>query len=387
MPDAEPASDMSFAAYVELAQTLERGKIDCLLLPDPAAAAGWHGSAAQDPNAEAMPSVVRLEPLQLMAGLAMSTQHIGLVPTCATAVNAPYHVARRLATLDHISAGRAGWLLAASLSAEGAEHFGLDPARLHAERFDRAAEFYDVCVGLWDSWDPDAILRNKHTGQYFDPGKVRALNHKGRFFSVRGPLNAAQCPQGRPVTFCAEVVNDAERDLAVRAGDVAITAMGSPDELQELADTLKRGLPTQHRKPNDLKIMPAFVPVTGRTDAEARALFDCMERLVPSDAERWTAGLPGGSDPRVIHGSPATIADVMQDSFEKGAADGFTLIFPYVKKPISDFVELVIPELQRRGIFRSTYEGLTLRECLGLRTPAADVAPKRRNDGANAQTS
>jgi FMN-dependent oxidoreductase (nitrilotriacetate monooxygenase family) len=369
LPDATADSDMGIQHYVRFVQTAERGKMDCVLFPDRLAVAGSEAIGKRDRALESAAHVAQLEPLELLPALAMLTKNIGLVGTTTTAYGPPYHAARRYATLDHISGGRAGWNLVTSQIADEAKNFGLDEREEPSLAYEQAAEFHDICVGLWDSWDEDAVLRDKASGRYYDPAKVHVLNHKGRFFSVRGPLNVARCPQGRPV-IAQDGSSEPARELAGRTAELLFTAPRTLGEAQAFYADLKGRAARHGRGPNDLKIMPGIVPIVARTDAEARALYDRLQSFAGNEAA--TDGFIGGTEGaghRVVHGSPATLADTMQQWLENGAADGFTILFPYFPTPADDFVGLVIPELQRRGIFRTAYEGSTLRENLELNFP------------------
>jgi FMN-dependent oxidoreductase (nitrilotriacetate monooxygenase family) len=426
MPDAIPESDMGFKHYVHLAQSAERGKMDCVFFQDTAAVGRSEGIGRRDKTLEGQTHVARLEPFQMLPGLAMLTKHIGLVATGTTTYNEPFHIARRYATLDHISNGRAGWNLVTSQIEDEAWNFGLDAHVDHGLRYERASEFYDVVVGLWDSWDADAVLRDKASGRYYDPAKVHVLDHKGRFFKVRGPLNVARCPQGRPVVAQAGS-SEPGRELAARTAEVVFTAQRTLAEAKAFYADLKGRMAKYGRHPDHLKIMPGFIPVIGRTDEEARERYEHMQSLISDDVavgaiNRLAGGLDlrdfpidgplpplppsnsakarqeillnlarqglsirecgrrfaEGSGHRLVYGSPKTLADTMQEWLEEEGADGFTMLWPYFPTPVDDFTNLVVPELQRRGIFRTEYEGRNFRENLGIPIPQSAHALQKR---------
>ena len=371
---------------------------------------------------------VRLEPLTMLAALATVTRHIGLVSTATTTYNDPYSIARKFATIDHISKGRAGWNLVTSQNEDEAQNFGRDSHVDHADRYARAEEFHDVVRGLWDSWEDDAIIRDRATGRYSDPAKLHTLHHKGAHFSVRGPLNVARSPQGHPIVAQAGS-SEPGRALAARTADVVFTAQVDIGEARAFYADVKGRMAAHGRHPDELKIMPGIRFVLGATDAEARARYDMMANEVSDDGALMAIQrLAGGLDLRnfpldgplpelppsnaararqrmmielarreqlsirqlarrftfslghlVFVGTAPALADLMETWFRAGAADGFTMLSPYYPAPLEDFVAGVIPELQRRGLFRTAYEGTTLREHLGLPRPANALAARPRS--------
>jgi FMN-dependent oxidoreductase (nitrilotriacetate monooxygenase family) len=417
LPQAAADIDMSFAEIVRLAQTAERGKFDMLFFQDTAASYGSDAMTKGD-RTGTYSRVVRLEPMTLLAALAVTTRHIGLIATGTTTYNDPYHLARRFLTIDHISGGRAGWNLVTSQIEDEAANFGRDQHVDHAERYDRASEFYDVVADLWDSWEDGAILRDKASGLFFDAAKVHLLNHNGKHFKVRGPLNVARSPQGRPVVAQAGS-SEPGRELAAKTADVVFTAQTVLAEGQDFYRDVKGRMARYGRQPDDMRIMPGINIVVGRTEAEARARNDAMDSLVTDEvALRSITRLMGGLDitkypidgplpelppsnaakarqkimidmarkenlsirqlahrfaratgHQILVGTPKYMADVMEEWFMQRGADGFTVLQPYYPQPLEDFVELVIPELQRRGLFRTEYTGRTLRENLGVPFP------------------
>jgi len=419
-PDAVPECDMDFAWYMRLAQMAERALYDTIFFQDTVAVAGSDALKAGDRTRTRLSRIVKLEPTATLAALAVGTSRIGLIATATTTFNEPYNIARRFSTIDHISHGRAGWNLVTSQIEDEAGNFGLDTHVDHALRYERAIEFYEVVSGLWDSWDDDAFLRDKESGIWFDPDKMRFLDHRGKHFACRGPLNVPRTPQGRPIVAQAGS-SEPGRELAARTADVVFTAQTELAAAQEFYADVKGRTYRFGRTPDDIKIMPGITPVIGRTEAEAREKYDQLQSLLPDDVAlaalaRFTRGIDIFSYPlhgpmpdlpeansaksrqklimdmakkgnlsliqtarsvsaaqghRVLVGTPEYIADELEEWLLKGGADGFNVICNYYPGPFQDFSDLVIPELQRRGIFRTAYEGRTLRENLGLRMPVA----------------
>jgi N-acetyl-S-(2-succino)cysteine monooxygenase len=415
MPGAKP-TDMDFEECVHLAQVAERGKFDMLFFQDSAAVAPafYLPGGGAEALAEAA-RCVRLEPLTMLAALATVTKNLGLIATVTTTYNDPFNVARKFATIDHISKGRAGWNLVTSQNVDEAQNFSQDAHMDHDLRYERAQEFYDVVTGLWDSWEDDAIIRDRSTGKYIDPAKVHVLNHKGKHFKVRGPLNVARPVQGHPIIAQAGS-SEPGRDLAARTADVVFTAQVTLEEAQAFYNDVRGRMPRYGRSPDDIRIMPGIRYVLGQTESEAKERYEMMlseasvegalksvQRLCgdldirkydldgplpdlpPSNAakarqkmlvdlarrenltirelaRRFTFSLGH----MVYVGTPKGLADFMEDWFTHDACDGFTMLSPYFPAPLEMFVDGVVPELQRRGLFRTEYEGSTLRENLGL---------------------
>jgi FMN-dependent oxidoreductase (nitrilotriacetate monooxygenase family) len=409
-PDVPAAAAVDFAHRVRFVQKAERAKFDLFFLGDKLGITEW----SPDLLSRLDEWSVRFEPITLLSALATVTERIGLVSTASTTYNEPYHVARKFASLDHLSGGRAGWNLVTSSTDGEAHNFSRDIHVAHAERYERAEEFADVVFGLWDSWDDEALLRDKESGVYFDVEALRILNHKGKHFSVRGPLNVPRTPQGRPVVVQAGS-SEPGKELAARTADVIFTAQHTLAESQAFYADVKGRLAGYGRSPDDLKVMPGVSPVVGRSDAEAR---ERLEQLDSSIHPRVGVALLqvslGGADlsgfpldgplpdlpvtnasrsrrqllidlarrdnlsirqlyQRVagaighwqIVGTPERIVDELEHRFVNEGADGFNIMPP----ASTCFVDLVVPELQRRGLFRLDYEGRTLRENLGLRLP------------------
>jgi alkanesulfonate monooxygenase len=356
------------------------------------------------------------EPFTLLSALSQATEHIGLVATGSTTFDAPYHIARRFASLDHISGGRAGWNIVTTSNPDAALNFGMDDHMEHGERYRRAREFYDVVTGLWDSWADDAFIRDTESGIFFDPDKMHVLAHKGKYLSVRGPLNIARPVQGWPVIVQAGA-SDAGRQLAAETAEAVFTAQSNLAAGREFYADVKKRMEKAGRAPDHMKILPACFVVVGDTVDEARAKRARLDSLVNyanaiaslsialgHDASKFDPDGPlpeipesnasksgrqraidlaarekltvrelaqrlGGYSGLAMVGTPETIADEMQEWLETDGSDGFTVMFPYLPGGLDDFVDRVVPELQRRGIFRRDYEGKTLRENLGLPRP------------------
>jgi FMN-dependent oxidoreductase (nitrilotriacetate monooxygenase family) len=363
------------------------------------------------------------EPLTLAAAIAASTRQIGIVATVSTSFSEPFNVARMLASLDHLSSGRIGWNVVTSQSDRAAQNFGKGQLESHAERYDRAAEYIDAARALWDSWQEGAMALDKAAGVMVDYDRVHEINHKGRFYDIRGPLNISRPPQGHPVIFQAGSSGDGLR-LAGRYADVTFTAQ---DEIAE-ALVFKRRLHEQAAARRDgwlPLVMPGVMPITARSGAEAREKFRLLQENTDIAAGirqlsgRWGYDLsgydPDGPVPapservhgesrvkmlvqkaqeenyrlrdlaalaiashghRILVGSAQEVADELQRWFEAGAADGFNIIPASMPDGLDDFVDLVVPELQQRGLYRHSYEGRTLRDHLGL--PPAVTATARQ---------
>ncbi len=277
-PDAVPESDLDFRYLVSMAQTAERGKLDAMFFQDSVSVVGsgaLYGSAAFNLRSGRQ---AHIEPMTAIAGLAAVTSHIGLISTCTTTYNEPYNVARRFLTIDHISGGRAGWNLVTSQAEDEAMNFGLERHIEHGERYARAAEFHDVVRGLWDSWEDDAFLRDKDSGMWFDYHKMHILNHEGPHFKVRGPLNVARSPQGRPVV--AQAGSSAVgMDLAARTADMVFTAQRTIPEGQAFCREMRAMAVKHGRGPDDVKIFPGIMPIVGRSAQEAQDKYEELARL------------------------------------------------------------------------------------------------------------
>lgn len=362
------------------------------------------------------------EPFTLLSALAMVTQRIGLIATASTTFDQPYHIARRFASLDHVSNGRAGWNIVTTSNPDAALNFGLTDHLEHDQRYRRAREFHDVVTGLWDSWADDAWVRDQESGIFFDPERMHVLDHRGEHLSVRGPLNIARPVQGWPVIVQAGA-SEAGRQLAAETAEVIFGSSRRIEDARQFYADVKGRMQALGRSPDHLKILPGALVITGRTRTEARekeTLLDSLvhpESGVPNlsirlgmDASTFDLDAPlpdipqtnasqSGRDSLValarrenltvrqlaqlagsygglrIVGTPADIANTMQEWLETNASDGFNVMFPTLPAGLDDFVELVVPELQRRGIFRRAYAGTTLRENLDLPRPENQFFP------------
>ncbi|MBY4725786.1 MULTISPECIES: LLM class flavin-dependent oxidoreductase [Burkholderia] len=427
-PGSQADAGVDFRHYVRLAQAAEAAKFDLVFLAD---GVGTRGDDVEFLSRTAHSYIAQFEPLTLLSALAAVTERIGLVGTASTSFNEPFHIARKFASLDHISGGRAGWNLVTSSSEHEARNFNRDAHFDHAERYARAEEFADVVRGLWDSWDDDAFVRDRAAGRFFDPSKRHVLDHRGRFFQVRGPLNVARPPQGHPVVVQAGS-SPAGTRLAARTAEVIFTAQQTLDDAVAFYADVKGQLAAFGRDPDTLKIMPGVFPVVGRTESEAREKFDALQSLIdPTVGLALVSGLTGGFDlsaypldgpipplPETnasksrqaltielarrenltirelylrvagarghwqLVGTPEQIVDQLEERFVRYGADGYNVMAPTLPGGLDDFIALVLPELRRRGLFRRDYAGHTLREHLGLRRPVRHDTTARTETAA-----
>ncbi len=411
-PGGFPDANFNFHHLKRFAQTLERGRFDAFFMAD-------HLAVLNMPMAALKRSatVTSFDPLTLLPALAVVTERLGLIATASTTFDEPYHVARKFASLDHISGGRAGWNLVTTSNPDAALNFGLEEHVEHATRYRRAREFFDVVTGLWDSWADDAFIRDVENGVYFDPDRLHILDHKGEFLSVRGPLNIARPIQGWPVIVQAGA-SEAGRQIAAETAEVVFASGSNLADAQRFYADVKGRAERIGRARDHLKILPGALVVVGETVGEAREKRATLDSLVHPDSGlaslsialghdattfdldgplpeipesnasksgrqkfvelakrenltvRQLAQRAGGYSGLAMVGTPATIADEMEEWLLGEGCDGFNIMFPYVPGGLDDFVDLVVPELQRRGIFRREYEGMTLRENLGLPRPA-----------------
>jgi len=421
-PQSQADASHNIDHYRELAQTAERGLFDLVFVAD--SPAGWE--RAKDPEALRRASHgAHFEPVTLWAALSQVTSRVGFVATASTTYEDPYLLARKFASLDHISKGRAAWNVVTT-GADVSKNFTIPGHPAHADRYKRAEEFVDLVKGLWDSYEDDAFVRDKQSGIYLDPDKVHQLNHRGDQFSVAGPLNVARPVQGYPVIVQAGA-SEAGRELAARTAEMIFTANQTIEDAQEFYADVKSRLARYGRRREDLLISPGIFPVLGGTEKEARENHEHIQSLIhPSIA--WTIlqrhykevdlsgyslddkapplppstelnksrlklvtdlverngltlrqlylAVAGARGHREVVGTPEQIADAMQDWFEHGAADAFNIMPPILPTGLTDFVDQVVPILQRRGLFRTQYEGTTLRENLGLAHPVNSFAAR-----------
>ncbi|WP_428486206.1 LLM class flavin-dependent oxidoreductase [Rhodopila sp.] len=411
-------SHMQLPVIQQIAHTAERGKFDVLFISD---------SMVMDPSDH--PSFMcRLEPTTLISVLSASTTHIGLGATVSSSFSEPFNVARIFASIDHISGGRAAWNVVTSSNPKAALNFNRDEHLEHELRYQRANEFVDVVRGLWDCWDDGAIVADKTTGRFIDADKVRTLDHKGRFFQVKGPVNIARCPQGHPVIIQAGG-SPSGLELAARSADVVFSVVQDLQAAKIAYADLKGRMSKYGRSPNELAVLPGIMPIIGASDAEAREQLAKLQAwLTPTNAATLVASrigydvagfpLDGPVPPPpplresrtfahvlyetarregmtlrdlynltaaarghwVVCGTPQGIADTLEEWFTGMAADGFNILPPYFPGAFVDFVDLVVPELQRRGLFRRDYQGRTLRDHLGLARVSGSM-PRRNAVG------
>jgi alkanesulfonate monooxygenase len=411
-PGAYPDANFNVAHLRRFAQTLERAKFDAFFMADHMAVLNLPIDALKRSH-----TATSFEPFTLLSALSQVTERIGLVATGSTTFDAPYHIARRFASLDHLSGGRAGWNIVTTSNPDAALNFGLDDHMEHGERYRRAREFYDVVTGLWDSWADDAFIRDVESGIFFDPERLHVLDHKGEHLSVRGPLNIARPVQGWPVIVQAGS-SEAGRQLAAETAEAVFTAPATLADGRRFYADVKGRMEKLGRHRDHMKILPAAFVVIGETMEEAKAKRARLDSLVHYDSAiaslsialghdasgfdpdaplpavpetnqsrsgrerviqlaeregltvRQLAQRLGGYAGLAIVGTPATIADTMEEWLLTEGADGFNIMFPYLPGGLDDFVDKVVPVLQDRGLFRREYEGRTLRENLGLPRPA-----------------
>ncbi|MBD1554842.1 LLM class flavin-dependent oxidoreductase [Pseudomonas typographi] len=411
-PGAWPDANFNFKHLKHLAQTLEAAKFDAFFMADHLALLNMPREALKRSH-----TATSFEPFTLLSALSQVTERIGLVATASTSFDEPFHVARRFASLDHLSEGRAGWNIVTTANPDAALNFGLVQHLDHAQRYARAREFYEVVTGLWDSWADDAFVRDVQTGVYFDPGRLHTLAHEGPLLSVRGPLHIARPPQGWPVIVQAGA-SEPGRQLAAETAEVVFAASSTLEEGQAFYADVKGRMPALGRDPEHLKILPGAFVVVGDTLEEARSIRARLDALVHEqsafaslsvalgvDASRFDPDgyLPeipdtndsksararvlaladreqltvrqlaqrlGGYSGLAFVGTAQSIADDMQLWLESHGSDGFNIMFPWLPGGLEAFTGQVVPELQRRGLFRREYEGRTLREHLGLPRPA-----------------
>ncbi|MFD7324074.1 LLM class flavin-dependent oxidoreductase [Streptomyces sp. NPDC059875] len=424
-PRTQPERVTDLLYFQQLAQTAERGLLDSVFLADGLAL--W-GNARYN-------VLGGFEPLTLLSALAAVTEHVGLIATVSTTFNEPFHTARKFASLDHISGGRAGWNIVTSGTVNEARNFGQEEHLEHRLRYKRAREFVEVTTKLWDSWEDDAILLDRERGVYADTDRVREIDHRGEYFGVRGPLNVPRSPQGHPLLVQAGSSEDG-KEFAAQYAEAVFTAQQTLADGQAFYKDLKSRLARHGRREDQLLVLPGIAPVIGSTEAEARALEQELtelqipeyglaqlsgmlgtdltglpldgplpelpeEREINGNKSRFTlvaelarrdgltvreliARLGGGRGHRVFAGTPEQIADELQEWFTEGAADGFNIMPPLLPGGLEDFVDQVVPILQHRGLFRTEYSGRTLREHYGLARPANRLAAAAAAEGRTA---
>jgi FMN-dependent oxidoreductase (nitrilotriacetate monooxygenase family) len=409
-PDAFDMTRLS--EFVQLARMAEDAKFDCIFLADHLAVRLTDPVAASRRSHSGM---VPFEPMTLLSALAGVTTNIGLLATASTSFTEPFNLARQFQSLDLLSGGRSGWNLVTSSDPDSALNFGLEGQTLHADRYARAEEFADIVIGLWKGWEQDAFPRDRKSGQFFELDKMHPVNFKGKYFSVKGPLNLPPSPQGRPVMVQAGG-SEPGKMLAARTAEVVFASLVDLTSSQQFYADLKGRMAQYGRDQDELKVMPGVAIFVGRTRAEAEAKLDQLQELVqpevgldllsglvgfnlrdhPIDGPvpempESNAGksrqnvildrarrdnltikelylqIAGGRGHLQIVGTPQQIADHLQERFETYAADGFNVMAPVLPGGLKDFIELVMPELRRRNLIRSEYDGNTLRDNLDLK--------------------
>lgn len=411
-PGSWPDANFNFTHLKYFIQKLEAAKFDAFFMADHLAVLNMPVEALKRSH-----TITSFEPFTLLSALSVVTEKIGLAATASTTYDEPYHIARRFASLDHLSNGRAAWNIVTTGNPESSKNFGLDEHVQHSERYKRAREFYDVVTGLWDSFADDAMVRDRETGIYFDPEKMHVLNHKGDELKVKGPLNIARPVQGWPVIVQAGQ-SDPGRQLAAETAEAVFCSPRNLEAAKELYQDIKDRAVAAGRDRNHLKILPAALVIIADTVEEAQskrleldsfvhydsaiaslsillgcdaAAFD-PDSLLPDDIPETNASKTarasvielaqkekltvrqlaqryGGQSGLAFVGTPESIADEMGIWLAEDGADGFTITFPFLPQGLDDVTDRLVPELQRRGIFREDYEGMTLREHLGLPRP------------------
>jgi alkanesulfonate monooxygenase len=411
-PGSFPDANFNFSHLKSFIQKLEAAKFDAFFMADHLAVLNMPIEALKRSQ-----TVTSFEPFTLLSALAAVTERIGLAATASTTFDAPYHVARRFASLDHISNGRAAWNIVTTANPDAALNFGFDEHVEHGERYKRAREFYDVVTGLWDSFADDAFIHDQESGIFVDPEKMHVLDHKGEELSVRGPLNIARPVQGWPVIVQAGQ-SEPGRQLAAETAEVVFCAPRDIDAAKALYSDIKGRMSDFGRSRDHLKMLPAAFVVLGDSIEEAKAKRARLDSFVHYDSAiaslsialghdasafdpdkplpdipetnasksgqaqvlklareedltvRQLAQRYGGYAGLAFVGTPASVADEMERWIDEEASDGFNIVFPYLPQGLDDVVNLLVPELQRRGRFRKEYDGETLREHLGLPRPA-----------------
>jgi len=421
-----PASETDFLGpnyYARVAKILERGKFDFLFFADLLATPVRYGNDIRVPLSSGTQASATIDPSLVAAGLANVTKKLGLAVTKSTTYFHPYEVARIFGTLEHLSRGRAGWNVVTSLNQAEAQNFGSDNHLAHDERYDRAHEFLEVAYKLWDSWERDALVQDKESGLFADPDKIHTVDHDGTYYKTRGPLTVPHSPQGRPVIFQAGA-SPTGRDFAARWADAIFEIDPTKEGRKAYYDDVKSRASNFGRNPDDIKIFPSFIPFVGETESIARekqafhneladpisglitlsvhtdhdfsqydldsaltdltvpgsqGLFDLARRL--SDKKSLTLRdigklyAQGVLLPQFV-GTASQIADQIEEGWSGGEADGYIISPAQAPGTFVDFVELVVPELQRRGLFRTDYTGTTLRDHLGLADAKLTPAPR-----------
>jgi FMN-dependent oxidoreductase (nitrilotriacetate monooxygenase family) len=416
----EASGDLLSASYYQdLGRLLEEGRFDMVFLADILAVPDRLNDSLDSQLRYGALGALRLDPLVVLSIIAGVTRHIGLACTISATYFDPFAVARSMATLDHLSNGRAAWNIVTSFQEAEARNFGRTEQLSRDQRYDRADEFMEVACALWDSWRDGALIRDRETPLFADPSRVHPIDHAGKWFNVRGPLNVSRSPQGRPV-FVQAGASDRGRDFAARWAEVVFVTPGDPKLARDFRLDLRARAERSGRDPDTIKVLPGIAPIIAETTEQAeaqRALLSSLShpqaglstlsyhlgidlsRLPQNEVLPETLDVPGveGHYREVVEmtrrtgstvaelgqrygagrttigftGTPAAVADRMQEWQEAGACDGFMLQIPYFPGGLESVVRLLVPELQRRGLFRTEYPGTTLRDHLGLARPQA----------------
>lgn len=417
-PSSDADASVNLQHYVDVVKSAEAAKLDAIFLADNQ---GMRGGPP-DVVGRVAQYIAGFEPLTLLSALAPLTSRIGLISTASTTYNYPYQIARKFASLDHLSGGRAGWNIVTSGTATlEAANFGTAEHPEHEARYERASEFVEICRGLWDSWDDDAFVRDRERGIFSNMEKLHVLNHHGKYFDVRGPLNVPRCPQGYPLHVQAGT-SSTGKDFAARYAEMMFVSAQALSTAQALYSDVKARAEKFGRDPGHIKIMPGLAITLGRTESEASEKFEQLQSLLTepvalnmlsmrmngADLSKYDLDNPFPEDIEIssqsrsgfevmversrrehlsirqlaiktagslagltVHGSAVQMADLMEEWFRNGACDGFNLQPSTFPGGSDDVAKLLVPELQRRGLFRTEYEGRTLREHLGLPRPAS----------------
>jgi len=407
-----PLTDIQYT--VEVTQKAEAGLFDSIFLADVLGL--WNDVQTTPFN--------WLEPITTLAALAMATKHIGLIATASTTYTEAYNLARQFSSLDHISRGRIGWNIVTTWSPQAGGNFGGIGEVSHADRYERAEEYMAVVKGLWDSWADDAVLDDRESGRYADPKRVKAIEHAGKYYKVKGPLNLPRSPQGRPV-FVQAGSSDTGKRFAARHAEAIFTAHLEKSTAKTFYDDIKALLKEEGRDPSQVLVLPGFSPIIGSTEAEAKRFSDELNELSDPEVGRNRMSLRFGGhdfshlpldkplspedfpDPKLneasrsrtevivgfvrenkptlrqllaklagarghftFEGTPEQVADLMEEWVKEGVSDGFNLMPPVLPEMLDVFIAEVVPLLQKRGLFRTEYQGDTLRSHLGLSRPA-----------------
>ncbi|WP_424811511.1 LLM class flavin-dependent oxidoreductase [Roseococcus sp. YIM B11640] len=426
-PETDAGAGVSAANHCAMAQLAERGLFHMYFVADTPAAR----TSKLDMYSRMPIFMNQLEPLTLLSALAMTTKHIGLGGTVSASFYEPYNLARQFASLDQISGGRSAWNIVTSANDFAAQNFGLDKLPPHGDRYKRAAEFTDIVLKLWDSWEDDAFIRDKASGYSFDVTKQHAVHHEGPYFRIHGALNVQRSPQGRPVIIQAGA-SDAGMDFAASVAELIFGANETPAESRAFYDQLKSRLPKFGRSAEDVRLLAGMPVIIGESEQEAEDKYQTLQELIHPDVGRARlsmdleadlSGLPLDEPVpeelipasanfhkkfydnivnmirvekltlrqmylryergrRTIRGNPIQIADALQEWQAAGACDGFMMMFPLMADGLGLFVEKVVPELQRRGLMRTEQDGVTLRDALGFARPPHPASLAARGHAA-----